>query len=63
MLLWDLCWWQIVVDMTFFGIIVYLIINAPISTDSTKKCDPIKPTPINYSPNKSTIKDESKGNS
>lgn len=47
MVLWELKWWEIIIFVVEFGVIVYLIIKAPNSPDLTKKstsseCNPRK---------------------
>lgn len=37
MVLWELKWWEIIIFVVEFGVIVYLIIKAPNSPDLTKK--------------------------
>ena len=44
MLFWELPWWEIVAFVIAFGVFVYLIIKAPASPDSTKKCTSSKCT-------------------
>jgi hypothetical protein len=37
MVLWELAWWEIILFVIEFGVVMYLIIKAPSSPDLTKK--------------------------
>jgi hypothetical protein len=56
---WELSWWEIIVFVVEFGVIVYLIIKAPSSPDSTKKYTSSESSSSKCSSNKSVLPDES----
>lgn len=55
MLFLGLHWWEVVLYAIAFCTIIYLIINAPMSRDSTQVCDSGKSTSGNYSSDKPTL--------
>ena len=59
MLFWELSWWEIIVFVIEFGVIVYLIIKAPSSPDLTKKYTSSESTSSSCSSDKSTLPDKS----
>lgn len=57
---WELTRWEIVIFAIIFGVVLYLIIKAPSSSDLTKKHTSCKSTSIEDSFDKSTLPDKSK---
>lgn len=56
---WDLAWWEIVVFIIEFGVIMYLIIKAPSSPDLTQKYTSSESTSSECSSNVSVLPDKS----
>jgi hypothetical protein len=58
--LWELAWWEIIVFVIGFCVIVYLIIKAPGSPDLTKKSTYGECASGKYSSDKPILPDEPK---
>lgn len=56
---WELAWWEIIVFVIEFGVVVYLIIKAPVSPDLTKKNTYSESTSSKCSSDKPNLPDNS----
>jgi hypothetical protein len=57
--LWELAWWEIILFIIGFGVVMYLIIKAPSSPDLTKRYTSSESTSSECSSNISILPDKS----